>query len=196
MWSYGSDTWKNDTPTTPPSSAPRLWAAETVTEASGVYHVVARFAVAESPDVVLGVLTDYERIPRFMPDLTTSIVRARDGCRVLIEQEAVAKMMMFSKRVHLLLEVHEQTNALRFVDRSGKSFNRYEGAWRIATDGARTTVSYELTAQPAFSVPEFLLTRLLRRDAREMIARLRAEIGARQIVLHRLGCGVDADAHA
>ena len=125
---------------------------------------------------MLQVLTDYERIPRFMPDLKTSIVRERDGGRLVVEQEAVARMMMFSKRVHLLLEVQEQTDAVRFVDRCGKSFTQYEGAWRVVPEGALTLVSYELTAKPAFSVPEFLLSRLLRRDARQMIERLRMAI--------------------
>ena len=41
-------------------------------------------------------------------------------------------------------------------------------------DGTRIT--YELSAKPAFSVPEFVLTRLLRRDATQMIDRLRQEI--------------------
>lgn len=150
-----------------------------VKEVGGVYHVAARFAVPQPPTTVLRVLTDYEQIPRFMPDLRSSVVRERAGCRVVIEQEAVARMMMFSKRVHLLLEVHEKSDALQFVDQSGTSFRHYQGAWRIAAEGGGTVVTYELTATPAFSVPEFLLTRLLRRDARQMIERLQAEIAAR-----------------
>ena len=151
----------------------------TVKEVGGVYHVTARFAVPQPPAAVLQVLTDYEQIPRFMPDLRSSVVRERAGCRVVVEQEAIAKMMMFSKRIHLRLEVHEKDEALRFVDQSGKSFSQYEGAWRITADGQGSKVSYELTAKPAFSVPEFLLTRLLRRDARQMIERLRTEIAQR-----------------
>jgi hypothetical protein len=37
-----------------------------------------------------------------------------------------------------------------------------------------------MRAKPKFAVPEFLLKRLLTRDARSMIERLRAEIAARQ----------------
>ena len=150
-----------------------------VKEVSGVYQVAARFAVPQPPAAVLQVLTDYEQIPRFMPDLRSSVVRERAGCRVIVEQEAVARMMMFAKRIHLLLEVHEKGDTIRFVDQSGTSFRHYEGAWRITARGQGSEVSYELTATPAFSVPQFLLTRLLRRDARQMIERLQHEIAAR-----------------
>ena len=151
----------------------------TVNQVGGVYRVGARFAVPQSPAAVLQVLTDYEQIPRFMPDVRSSVVRERDGCRVIVEQEAVARMMMFSKRIHLRLEVHEKSDHVQFVDQAGSSFQHYRGTWRVGADGEASVVSYELTAKPAFSVPEFLLTRLLRRDARAMIERLQAEIAAR-----------------
>jgi hypothetical protein len=86
---------------------------------------------------------------------------------------------MFSKRVHLLLEVTQDGTSLRFVDRCGKSFTTYQGSWRATASGERTTVTYELIAKPAFDVPEFILKRLLRRDSLEMIERLQREIASR-----------------
>ena len=49
----------------------------TVREERGVYSVAARFHVPQPPRVALAVLTDYEQIPRFMPDVATSIVLER-----------------------------------------------------------------------------------------------------------------------
>lgn len=43
-----------------------------------------------------------------------STVLARTGTRVIVEQEAVARVMLFLKRVHLLLEIDERPDALRF----------------------------------------------------------------------------------
>ena len=150
-----------------------------VTEEGGVYHVVASFVVPEPPETALSVLKDYEAIPRFMPDLRLSRVRERDGARVLVEQEGVSRMMMFSKRVHLVLDIQEEDDALRFTDVCGRSFSHYAGAWLLHARGTHSTIRYELSAKPAFSVPEFLLTRLLKRDAAVMIERLRQEIAAR-----------------
>ena len=151
----------------------------TVREARGVYSVSARFHVAEPPAVALAVLTDYENIPRFLPDVTSSVVRERSDSRALVEQEAVSRMMMFSKKVHLVLEITEEGNAIRFRDRCGRSFEAYEGIWRVTPRGAGSEITYELTAKPGFDVPEFILKRLLKRDSTRTIERLSAEIAAR-----------------
>jgi hypothetical protein len=68
----------------------------TVHEDKGVYTVAARFLVDQPASVVLAVLTDYERIPRFMPDVRTSIVRERGAGWAVVEQEAVSSFLMFS----------------------------------------------------------------------------------------------------
>ena len=150
-----------------------------VREAGGLYTVTARFDVPQAPAVALAVLTDYERIPHFMPDVRTSVVRQRAPGSLVVEQEAESRFMMFSKKVHLVLEVTESGDTIRFIDRCGKSFTTYEGAWRATTHNGRTVVTYELTARPSFEVPEFLLKRLLKRDSVRMIEGLRREMAAR-----------------
>lgn len=151
----------------------------TVTRADGAYVVEAQFSVSRPAAEVITVLTDYDGIPRFLPDIRRSVVRRRDGSRTTVEQEAVSSVMLFSRRVHLLLEIDETSDALVFRDTSGRSFERYEGAWRVSPSGDATLVRYELQAKPAFSVPEFVLMRLFRRDSRETIARIAAEIARR-----------------
>ena len=150
-----------------------------VREHGGIYSVEAHFHVPQPLPAALAVLTDYEAIPRFMPGVTTSVVRERSPERVVVAQEAVSRMMMFSKRVHLLLEVTEEPNTLRFRDSGGQSFTVYEGAWQLTPVGEQTALTYELRAQPKFDVPSFLLKRLLTRDAKTMIERLRGEIARR-----------------
>jgi carbon monoxide dehydrogenase subunit G len=152
-----------------------------VREERGTYTVTARFEVPQPPDVVLAVLSDYEQIPRFMPDVKTSTVLERAPGRLVVEQRAVSKFMMFSKEVHLVLEVTETADALKFTDRCGKSFKSYVGAWRVEPRGNGSVVTYELSAQPAFDVPEFILKRLLKRDSAQLINRLRTEFAARMV---------------
>jgi uncharacterized membrane protein len=143
------------------------------------YHVTATFTVSQPAAIVLGVLTDYEQIPRFMPDVRKSqVLEQRDG-HTIVEQEAVARVMLFTKRVHLVLEIHEASGSIRFRDRCGKSFERYEGTWTLTTKGAHVDITYALSAKPRFDVPEFLLKRLLKRDAQAMIERLRTEMARR-----------------
>ena len=154
-----------------------------VREERGVYFVSAQFEVAQPPSVALAVLTSYEQIPRFMPDVETSVVRERHTAHVVVEQEAVARLMMFSRRLYLVLDIEERPDALLFSDRSGLSFVRYEGAWRLSQRDGRTSISYELAAEPSFDVPGLVLKRLLRRDSARMIERLQKEIAARAVLL-------------
>jgi len=153
----------------------------TVRAEQGVYSVVARFVVDQPAAVALAVLTDYEQIPRFMPDVRTSIVRERAVNRSVVEQEAVSGVMMFSKRVHLVLEIEEHPDAVIFRDRCGRSFVRYEGAWRLSDQDGRTAITYELIVEPSFDVPGFMLSRLFRRDSSQMIERLKQEIATRAL---------------
>lgn len=149
--------------------------ALTVRESGGAYVVEARFDVAASAAVIHDVLTDYAGIPRFMPDVRTSIVRRREGASVIVEQEAESKFLLFSKKVHLVLDVLEGERVIRFRDLCGKSFDKYEGTWTLLTRGGGSTVVYTLTADPSFSVPASVLKRLLDRNARQTIDHLRAE---------------------
>lgn len=152
----------------------------TVTEADGLFTVSAAFAVTESPQSVIAVLTDYERIPRFMPDMQISKVLERTPNGAVVEQQAISRYMLFSKTVHLVLEVHESDGGIRFRDRSGKSFESYQGAWTVSQHDSLTVVDYQLSARPSFEVPSFVLKRLLKRDSADLIDRIKAEIALRE----------------
>jgi ribosome-associated toxin RatA of RatAB toxin-antitoxin module len=151
----------------------------TVREERGVYAVSARFVVPQSLREVLAVLTDYEHIPAFMPGVTKSAVLERAGGTAVVEQEALSRLLMFSKTVHLVLEITEGTDSVHFRDRSGRSFTRYDGSWQLCEVPGGTEIRYLLTAQPSFDVPEFVLKRLLKRDSGRMIESLRQEVSIR-----------------
>jgi len=150
-----------------------------VTETGGVYQVTAGFAVSEPPHIVMSVLTDYEHIPQFVPDMEVSKVIERTADGAVVEQQAVSRFMLFSKRIHLELVISEGDGTIRFHDRSGKSFSAYEGGWTISQHDGQTVVAYQLTAKPMFEVPSFVLKRLLKRDSSELIERLQVEISQR-----------------
>lgn len=172
-------TWLLAAAVVPASAAPVDDTVVTVNEKGGVYSVSATFTVPQSPDAVRATLTDYARIPRFMPEVRTSQVLERTDEGAVVEQEAVARFLMFSQQVHLVLDVQQERDRIQFKDRCGRSFARYEGLWMMTPHAGGTSVTYDLSAQPSFNVPEFLLKRLLKRDASQMIDRLRAEIAER-----------------
>lgn len=165
--------------TTPKAEATPASAAVTVVEEGGVYRVVATFAIEQPPSVVMKVLTDYESIPKFMPNIERTVVRDRSAGHAVVEQDATSHFVWFSKRIHIVLDVDETSTRLSFRDRCGDSFTRYVGSWELRGDDGRTLITYELSAKPAFSVPGFVLKKLLTRDSTRMIEGLRREIARR-----------------
>ena len=157
--------------------------AVTVNESGGLYRVAATFSVPQPASFARAALTDYEEIPRFMPEVRVSEVIERADNRTVVEQEAVAQFLIFSKRVHLVLDVEDDGATIRFKDQCGKSFEHYEGSWTFDERDDRTLITYEMTAKPSFEVPDFLVKRLMKRDAMQMIERLKAEIATRAAAL-------------
>ena len=161
------------------AEAPGLGLDVTVLEKAGVYSVLARFFVPHPPDAVRAVLTDYEDIPKFMPQIETSLVLERAPGHAVVRQEANSRFMLFSKRVYLVLDVTEDPEHIVFQDVSQRSFSRYEGSWCLSAEEGGTDVLYQLVADPSFDVPGFILKRLLQRDSAETIRQLREEIATR-----------------
>lgn len=151
----------------------------TIREERGVMCVLARFKVAAPEAVAIAVLTDYDQIASYMPNVQSSRVVQRNENRLLVEQTAVVEYMMFSRRIRLLLDVEQRDGSITFSDRSQDSFARYEGAWTVTAAPGGAQIEYRLAAKPLFKAPAFLMKRVLRRDAKEMIARLQAEIETR-----------------
>jgi carbon monoxide dehydrogenase subunit G len=151
-----------------------------VREENGVYLVSAQFAIAAAPAAVLSVLSDYDHIAAFMPGVKRSEVRERQAGHAVVEQEAVSGLLMFSKRVHLVLDIQEEPESLAFHDVCGASFSTYTGSWQVLPSKEGSTVVYKLAAAPTFDVPGFMLTRLLKRDSSDMIASLQKEVASRR----------------
>ena len=139
------------------------------------------FQRAAAGAVARAVLTDYEHIPRFMPDVRAAGARAHGHRRLVVEQEAIGAVLILLEARSTWSSLSRQAaGTIRFRDRCGQSFDVYDGGWTLTSpQTGGTTIEYVLTAKPAFDVPEFLLKRLLKRDSTEMIRRLQTEIASR-----------------
>lgn len=135
-------------------------------------EVVARMDVRARPEQVWQVLTDYERMPRFVPGLRRSrrIRAGREG--PLVEQVAVARVLVFERHVMALLQMDESTpGALGFRAVAG-DFKRLRGNWKLeALGGGWTRIFCRCVAAPRRSVPKPLLAWATRH---EITPRMRA----------------------
>ena len=126
-----------------------------------------------APDWIWDVLTDYNSLSQFIPNLLYSRQLWRRGSVVGLEQEGAQQFigLRFRAKVELELTEHLKERRLSFVMRKG-DFRRFEGLWQLQVDrtGA-TSLLYELTVQGCIGMPIGLIEQRLRDD---LAANLRA----------------------
>ena len=146
------------------------------------YEVHGDFTVEATTATVWNVLTDYEGIPEFVSSMRSSLIReTREDGSLLVEQKSVVGMFFLKRTVTILLEVHREPASLRFEDIGRESFWRYEGGWEAEETARGVRVSYHLIAQPDFVAPSMLMSRAMKRGARDMLGQVRSEMVRRSV---------------
>ncbi len=123
-------------------------------ETKGVDQIKAQFFVNADDQTAWNVLTDFEHIPQFVSSMKKShIEEVKDG-DIYLCQEAEAGFLFITKRVHVLLRVHEISGqSISFEDVSHKDFYFYRGSWNIQPCAQGVSVIYNLGAQKNFDAP-------------------------------------------
>lgn len=157
----------------PPPTVPAL--ALTVervaaTGGGGVYRIAASGTVAATPAAAWRVLTDYQHLADVVPDLDSARVLARDGNRVIVEQQGAARFLWFSRAIRLVVEVRERPPDRIDVSLVEGDMKVYRGSWELhPADGGGTTVRYDAVIEPAFYVPGIVGTGIVRKDIAAMM---------------------------
>jgi len=145
----------------------------------GVFHVSAAFIVGTDVPTAWAVLTDYDRLAEFLPDLEASRVvsAASEPLRVAQRGRAGFGFLHFDIDVVLALEATPMSR-LQFQE-AGGSLRRMRGEWRLSPVPAAVTVTYRAEIEPGFWVPPLIGTALVRRDVRRQLVALAAEMHKR-----------------
>src|SRR5262249_25483958 len=117
----------------------------------------------------------------FVSSLRKSAIKESSTERLLLEQEAMGKEFVFSKRIRVLLQVTEiPYKRILFEDVSRKDFVFYEGSWEIRSRPPDIEVIYRLSCQRRFMVPNVIAKDALKKSATGLLSEVRAEIIHRQ----------------
>ena len=111
------------------------------------------------------VLTDYENLSSFIPNLSSSELVTRSGHTVQLRQVGSQQLLglRFSAQVLLELTEYRPEGLLRFHMLKG-DFRRFEGTWRISRVPDGCSLVYELTVQGCIGMPIGLIEERLRDD--------------------------------
>lgn len=109
-------------------------------EEGGVHRrVSASITIQASAEAVWKILTDYERLSEFVPNLVSSRVLSRDKNRVRLLQEGckcLLCMVLHARVVLELEELHGQEISFRQLE---GDFEQFQGKWTLEPLGSRHT---------------------------------------------------------
>ncbi|HEX7649461.1 MAG TPA: SRPBCC family protein, partial [Noviherbaspirillum sp.] len=125
------------------------------------FDINASGFVSATPQDAWKVLTDYERLPQFVPELVESKVVKRNGNEVLLEQESRAGFLFFSYRLKMAVRITEQPYSAIDIKLVSGSMKQYEARWEL--DGAAqehgrrcTRIRYRARMEPEFFIPPLI----------------------------------------
>ena len=131
----------------------------------GARRLAVQLRLSLDPHWIWSVLTDYNNLHRYIPNLEASRQLWRRGARVALEQVGCQQFcgLRFSARVQLELEERAEEGRLDFHMLSG-DFRRFEGSWCLGSDAIGTWLLYDLTVQGGAGMPIGLIEQRLQHD--------------------------------
>ena len=144
----------------------------------------AQIEIAHSKQSIWEVLTDYQRLAEFIPNLAESnVIGEEDGCPILY-QVGVQKfaVLKFSAAVTLKMTPRPMEEIL-FEMMEG-DFVEFAGAWALSAGATQseTVLQYSCTILPPRKMPIQIVQRRLRKDLAVNLLAIRHEVGRRAIL--------------
>ncbi|RPI47905.1 MAG: hypothetical protein EHM59_02705 [Betaproteobacteria bacterium] len=135
-----------------------------------VFLVQAAVPVAVDPATAWQVLTDYNRLAEFVPDMRVSRVVSAPGEPILLEQHGESGFLFFRTEIRVVLRIEEDP-LRRIVFRSvGGNIERMQGEWRVVRDADAIRLSYRAEIEPEFWVPPLLGDAILKGHVEKQIS--------------------------
>ena len=133
----------------------------------GTRRLAAQLRTSIGFDALMSVLTDYDNLSEFIPNLSSSKLLSRNGSQVNLKQVGSQDFLgfRFSAEVFLKLIEDKSNGILRFHLVKG-DFRRFEGAWNVRRmdNKKNNLLLYELTVQGCIGMPVSLIEQRLRKD--------------------------------
>ncbi len=147
-----------------------------------IYHVDCEIRIEAGKDLVWEVITDYDNLKVFIPDMLSSDSLGVDSDgRILVNQVGLGGFLFFSRKIRILLVVRESPmRNISFRQKEG-DFGVYEGNWVLESDGEISILKYTLRAKPDFFVPGFLFRGKLQTKTAEALEAIALEVYRRRV---------------
>jgi len=160
-----------------------------MTRAKGYPQFAVTATMTANADIARSwkVLTDYDRLAEFVPNLTRSQVDSSAGNERVVTQNGFARFLFIRQNIDLVLHVTEQPMEAIDIRLVSGNMREYQARWELQAmppmphpgDDGRTRIAYTGIIAPDFYVPTLFGATLMKSDLRNMLNAVKAEIEKR-----------------
>jgi carbon monoxide dehydrogenase subunit G len=150
-------------------------------EARGDLVIVdADLAVPATPGEAWRVLTDYEHMAAFLPNVRSSRIVERDGDKLHVAQQGKAHYGLLSFSYQLLQEVALKPYTQIRSRAIGGSIRKSVGYTRLVAEGSGTRIVYHCESEPDLHVSRVVKQAFVEKATREHFENMKKEIVRRK----------------
>lgn len=127
-------------------------------------RIMATVTIPQPIEQVWKVITDYEHLADFVPNLTTSKILSNSDGRIRLEQIGTECFLRFKFCARVVLDMTERfPHEVGFSMQEG-DFRQFEGAWKLqpTEDNQSTQLCYDLSVKPPRAMPATLIEHHIR----------------------------------
>ncbi|HEX5674053.1 MAG TPA: SRPBCC family protein [Azonexus sp.] len=141
--------------------------------------VSGELTVPVSPATAWAVLTDYERVPEFVPGMRVSRVLEQSGNTRVVEQQG--EMQANNMRMLFMgtLRITEEPTSRLSVQFLSGTFRNMQGQWTLQGKRAPVTLAYQLDFDAGTPYPSPVMVGMLQQQVVHWVSSLAAEMERR-----------------
>jgi ribosome-associated toxin RatA of RatAB toxin-antitoxin module len=141
--------------------------------------VSGELTVPVSPATAWAVLTDYERVPEFVPGMRVSRVLEQSGNTRLVEQQGEMQANNMRMLYMGTLRITEEPTSRLSVQFLSGTFRNMQGQWTLQGKRAPVTLAYQLDFDAGTPYPSPVMVGMLQQQVIHWVTSLAAEMERR-----------------
>jgi ribosome-associated toxin RatA of RatAB toxin-antitoxin module len=150
------------------------------------FEIQASAFIPASPQLIWSVLTDYDRMHEFVPNLLSSRLVSRDGQEAVVEQKGRSGWLFIQKDVRIVARVTEHPFSELDIALVSGEMKHYSARWTLTPaeqeSVAGTRIVYTGTMEPDFAVSFLVTDAFVQADVKKMLTAVIAEITRRSLL--------------
>lgn len=141
--------------------------------------VSGELTVPVSPATAWAVLTDYERVPEFVPGMRVSRVLEQSGNTRVVEQQGEMQANNMRMLYMGTLRITEEPSSRLSVQFLSGTFRNMQGQWTLQGKRAPVTLAYQLDFDAGTPYPSPVMVGMLQQQVIHWVTSLAAEMERR-----------------